>query len=183
MTTQNISLSLLVPNDGNQIAGLQANPRTITEVEFNRLKQSMKSLPELLQYRPLIVAEMENGKYCIISGNMKYAAALDMKWKELPCKIIPQGGADVDTLRRWMLKDDVSYGSDDMQALKEWDYKELKEWEGVDYAKQFDIDHFFAEGGDPFIITVQLTEDTAELVEVIKTQLKTELKQYNCKVK
>ncbi|MEE1096546.1 MAG: ParB N-terminal domain-containing protein [Paludibacteraceae bacterium] len=92
MTTQNISLSLLVPNDGNQIKGLQANPRTITEVEFNRLKQSMKSLPELLQYRPLIVAEMENGKYCIISGNMKYAAALDMKWKELPCKIIPRGG-------------------------------------------------------------------------------------------
>lgn len=183
MTTQNIPIKKLIPNDGKQIKGLQANPRTITEMEFNRLKQSMISLPELLQYRPLIVAEMENGKYCIISGNMKYEAAKDMGWKELPCKIIPQGKVSVETLRRWMLKDDVTYGSDDLQALKEWDYKELKEWDGVDYAKQFDIDHFFAEEGDPYIITVQLTEDTADMVEIIKTELKTQLKQYNCKIK
>ena len=47
-----------------------------------------------------------------------------------------------------MLKDDVSYGSDDMQALKEWDYKELKEWEGVDFKQIKEKIHKYLDHGN-----------------------------------
>lgn len=59
--------------------------------------------------REILVYPMSNSKYVIIGGNMRYRAMKELKYKEAPCKVIPQV-ATTEQLKAYTLKDNSGYG-------------------------------------------------------------------------
>lgn len=73
MQAQLIDIKRLSPNKG-QIAGVPANPRFIRDERFEKLKESIKSDPEMMQVRE-IVAYDNGGELVVVMGNMRYRAS------------------------------------------------------------------------------------------------------------
>lgn len=124
-----IPIKKLVNNNG-QIEGLPKNPRIIKDHKYLKLKASIEENPEFLGARELLVYAHENN-FVILAGNMRFKVAQELNFKEIPCKIIPSGYT-IDQLKAIVIKDNVSYGSEDWDALaNEWDYEQLQFW-GMD---------------------------------------------------
>ena len=135
---QKIKIGELVPNEG-QIEGLPANPRTISDTQFEQLKKSLQETPEMLSYRELLVYPY-GSQYVIIAGNMRYRAAVELGMDELPCKIIPTT-TSIRKLREYAAKDNIEYGSWDVDILaNEWDLGEMEDWgmdlSGIDWPRE-----------------------------------------------
>lgn len=167
-----IPIKQLIPNTG-QIEGIPTNPRTITEDEFERLKTSIQSLPELLKYRPLIVIPY-NGKYVVIAGNMRYEAALQLGHKTISCKIIDTD-TDKSIIRQWLIKDNVGYGQNDYALLAEWDKEEIFGWLGFDIASHIDTSDIYNDN-EPNTIRIELSKGTDK--DKLKQELKDALAEY-----
>lgn len=173
-----ISLDKLEPNNG-QLEGLPSNPRQITETKMALLKQNIKQYPEMLKLRGLMVYPLENGKYIIIGGNMRYRAMSELGMKEAPCIIIPKE-TDVEKLKAYTIIDNNGFGKYDWDMLaNEWDEFELEEW-GVDLPikeSMVDVDDFFSsieenkdkDGKDKLI--VEIPSEMADKKEDIKQSL------------
>lgn len=124
-----IPVKQLTENKG-QIAGVPTNPRQWTKADVERLAKSLADTPELFEMRPCLVYE-QGGKYVVIGGNMRLAAAKHNHETEVPCIVIP-ADTTPDKLRELVLKDNGSFGAWDFDALaNEWDDLPLVEW-GVD---------------------------------------------------
>lgn len=155
-----IELRLLQPNEG-QIEGLPSNPRTIDKEKFEKLKKSLTDDPEMLQLRELLVYEYE-GKYVIIGGNMRYHAAKYLKFKTLPCKIIPKE-TSIEKLKAITIKDNNSFGSYDWDMLaNSWDSELLEDW-GVDLPDDWNINDEEDKGNEAK--EDDFTEEDAEKAE------------------
>lgn len=113
-------------NEG-QIPGVPANPRRIDRNRLDDLRASLKDAKEFLDLRPVIVY-YHDGRNVAIAGNMRVAAAKMDHWDSIPCHRITKVDS-VKTLREIAIKDNVSFGKDDFEALiSEWDASELNEW-------------------------------------------------------
>jgi hypothetical protein len=124
-----IPIKKLVNNNG-QIEGLPKNPRIIKDHKYLKLKSSIEENPEFLGARELLVYAHENN-FVILAGNMRFKVAQELNFKEIPCKIIPSSFT-IEQLKAIVIKDNVSYGSEDWEALaNEWDYEQLQFW-GLD---------------------------------------------------
>ena len=124
-----LPLAKLEVNKG-QIEGVPKNPRFIRDNKFKQLVESVSNTPEMMKARPLIVHQ-QGEKYVVLAGNMRLRAMRELKWKECPCAITAEG-TDAKKLREYAIKDNVSFGEDDMDLLaNEWDLEELTEW-GMD---------------------------------------------------
>lgn len=121
-----ISVGKLVQNNG-QIDGVPKNPRTWEQGDVERLAKSIEETPELLDARGLIVVP-HGGKFVVIGGNMRLAACRQLKLKELPCMVLPEG-TDAEKLKAIAIKDNGSFGAWDFEALKldDWDPVMLEE--------------------------------------------------------
>jgi hypothetical protein len=83
----------------------------------------------MLSARELLVYQHEN-QNIVIGGNMRLRAAKELGYKELPCKVLTDLTSE--QIRAIVIKDNVSFGSDDFESLSnEWDSLELEEW-GMD---------------------------------------------------
>jgi len=134
-----IPIKKLVNNNG-QIEGLPKNPRIIKDHKYLKLKASIEENPEFLGARELLVYAHENN-FVILAGNMRFKVAQELNFKEIPCKVIPNNYT-LDQLKAIVIKDNISYGSEDWEALaNEWDYEQLGFW-GLD-VPQFgnDVDY------------------------------------------
>lgn len=121
-----IPLSKLEVNNG-QIAGLPKNPRFIKDYKFQKLKKSLEDSPEMLNLRELIVFP-HGDKFVIIGGNMRYRAAKELKFKELPCKILSKN-TPVEKLKEYTIKDNNAFGEYDWDDVaNEWDAELLTDW-------------------------------------------------------
>jgi DNA modification methylase len=124
--TKNIQVSELITNKG-QIKGLPKNPRFIRDEKFKKLKASIEESPEMMSLRELLVYPYE-GRFVIIAGNMRYRAAKEIGFNELPCKIIPPE-TPVEALKAYTIKDNAGFGEWDFDALaNEWDFDDLQRW-------------------------------------------------------
>lgn len=145
MERKKIKIEKVLTNDG-QIEGLPANPRKINDDEFQKLVESIKSLPEMTEVRDLIVVE-KDGMYITIGGNMRLLVYQKLGYKQVPCCILP-ADTSVEKLRKITMLDNKSYGENDWQAIKsDWDIEELKTW-GVELPKfmnedNLNLDNFF----------------------------------------
>ena len=129
MKTERIRISDVELNTG-QVPGLPSNPREWTREELNRLKKSIKETPELLEARGVIVYP-HGEKFVVLGGNMRLAAARELKMEEVPCIVVPED-TPVEKLKEIVIKDNGSFGSWDFDALgNEWDDLPLTEW-GLD---------------------------------------------------
>lgn len=121
-----IPLSKLEVNTG-QIDGLPKNPRFIKDYKFQKLKKSLEESPEMLHLRELIVFP-HGDKFVIIGGNMRYRAAKELKFKELPCKILSKD-TPVEKLKEYTIKDNNAFGEYDWDDVaNEWDAELLTDW-------------------------------------------------------
>ena len=165
-----IPIKKLVNNNG-QIEGLPKNPRIIKDHKYLKLKASIEENPEFLGARELLVYAHENN-FVILAGNMRFKVAQELNFKEIPCKIIPSSFT-IDQLKAIVIKDNVSYGSEDWEALaNEWDYEQLQFW-GMDVPNidnsEIDLDSFFEEDNtekeQKFKIVLEYTEDDYNAIE------------------
>lgn len=121
-----IALTELDFNTG-QILGLPPNPREWTDLELKRLSKSMKGTPELVEARGCIVVPYE-GRYVVLGGNLRLAAAKFLKWADIMCAVLPEG-TKVAKLKEIVLKDNSSFGSWDLSLLrKDWSNFDFGDW-------------------------------------------------------
>lgn len=121
-----IKSSLLVQNDG-RIPGVPANPRYIRKDEFKTLKRNIEQDPKFLYTNELKVYEFE-GKFVVISGNMRLRACKQIGIKEIPCKIIPQDWTADDIMKEAILSN-VQLGEWDTESLgNEWSHLPLDDF-------------------------------------------------------
>lgn len=126
---ERISLDQLDFNTG-QIPGLPPNPREWTDSEIKRLAKSMKGTPELTEARGCIVVPYE-GRFVVLGGNLRLAAAKFLKWPDIMCAVLPEG-TKVRKLKEIVLKDNSSFGSWDLSLLrKDWAEFDFGDW-GID---------------------------------------------------
>ena len=129
MDFKKIHLTRLDFNTG-QIPGLPPNPREWTDLELKRLAKSMKNTPELVEARGCIVVPYE-GRYVVLGGNLRLAAAKYLKWPDIMCAILPEG-TKVSKLKEIVLKDNSSFGAWDLSMLrKDWAEFDFGDW-GID---------------------------------------------------
>ena len=124
-----IPLGALDFNTG-QIPGLPPNPRSWTDAEIKKLAKSMKATPELAEARGCIVVP-HKGRFVVLGGNLRLAAAKFLKWPAIMCAVL-QEGTKVAKLKEVVLKDNSSFGSWDLSMLrKDWSEFDLQGW-GID---------------------------------------------------
>lgn len=122
------------------------NPRFIRDEKFNKLVQSLKDFPEMLDKRPVIIDEA----FVILGGNMRYRAAKVIGLKHVPCQQVTDWTEE--QKREFIIKDNVGFGEWDWDILTgEWDAEQLGEW-------GLDLPDFNAEDDEPY----ELPSDTAE---------------------
>lgn len=128
-----------------------SNPRVIKDDKFKKLVESIKSLPEMAEVRPIVV----NKDMIVLGGNMRLKAMKEAGWKEVPVQIVdwPE-----DKQREFIIKDNVGFGEWEWQLLStEWDVEQLGEW-GLDVPA--------------FAITeAEAQEDNYEIPDEVKTDI------------
>ena len=118
MQIQTLQISNIKPNSNN--------PRIVKKAKFEKLKESIKELPEMLQLRPLIL----NEDNVILGGNMRYKALVELGYTEVP--VIRAESLTERQAQEFLIKDNLSYGDWDFDILaNEWDSVDLDDW-GLD---------------------------------------------------
>lgn len=114
---------------------LEDNPRTISEGQLQKLKESIQKNPDYFEARPIILSD-RTGHLVIIAGNQRYDACVQLGIKEVPTVLIPNLTEERE--REIIIRDNVSNGEWDEMILKDkWDVEELKDW-GVDLPADWD---------------------------------------------
>ena len=94
------------------------NPRSISKEKYKKLKSSIEAFPQMLEVRPLVVADG-----IVLGGNMRLLVMKDLGYREVYAIDVTewtQGQRD-----EFMIKDNLSFG--------DWNYDYLaNEWEGTD---------------------------------------------------
>jgi len=112
-----ISLSEIKPNPNN--------PRVIKGPSFKKLVESIKTFPEMMAARPIVVDK----NMVVLGGNMRLKALQELGRKEAFVYV-----ADWDDVknREFIIKDNVGFGEWDWDMLaNEWENEELIDW-GLD---------------------------------------------------
>jgi site-specific DNA-methyltransferase (adenine-specific) len=105
------------------------NPRIIKDDKFKKLVQSIKDFPEMLDIRPIVV----NKDGIILGGNMRFKACLEAGIKEPPYKVVD---LTEEQQKEFLIKDNVSGGEWDWDALQEsFNIDLLDNW-GLDIPKE-----------------------------------------------
>ena len=187
--------SVLELNEG-QLEGLPKNPRYIRDEKFAKLKLSLETSPEFLKANPLRVYPLDNGKYIIIDGNMRYLAGNEIGITEYPCYIFKKE-TPIAKLKEFLIKANIAYGNTDWDALAndDWDVKDLEDWGmDVDFLHEgddLDPESFFKEVEDAEAskevvehFTIEVPEAQVEHLEAIKEAVKVTLEEWEgCKIK
>jgi len=157
MQRKKIKIGLIETNEG-QILGVPKNPRYIKDAEFEKLKQSIKDFPEMLEIREVVVFPL-NGRFIALGGNMRFLGCKDLGYKEIDCVILP-ADMPAEKLREFAIKDNGNFGAWDFDMLaNEWDL-ELLDMANVT------IPNFELPEETP-----EATEDNYEIPETIKTNI------------
>lgn len=131
---QNIDITKLEYNEG-QIEGLSKNPRWLHDDESKKLKKSLIDSPEFLEYKPLMVYAMDNGKYVTICGNMRLRVANELRldghseFDTIPCVVL-KADTPIQKIKEYAIKDNVQAGNWDWDELAngEWEIEDLVDW-------------------------------------------------------
>lgn len=132
--TKVLKVADLRPNEG-QITGVPANPRYITDYEFQALCKSLEedNLTGVLQMK----VYNWQGEWVVLDGNMRLRALQEMGIEEVQCLIVPDD-ADAKTLRKIVITSNSTFGQYDMDALaNDWSDDPLSDW-GCDVPKNID---------------------------------------------
>lgn len=125
MKNQIISMNDIIPTKLIALSKLKANPsnpRIIKDSRFKLLVESIKSFPEMLKFRPIIVDE----NYVVLGGNMRMRACKEAGLKRVP--VLNASELSKEKQDELIIKDNVSFGQFDWDIIaNEWPDKSL-EW-------------------------------------------------------
>jgi DNA modification methylase len=142
--------------DINLIFENPQNPRKITEEMFEKLKNSIKEDPQILDAKPLVVERID-GNYIVLGGNMRLKALKALNYREVP--IFDATNWSKETKRRFIVKDNLSNGIWDYELLaSQYDMDELENW-GME-----DIDKYYEQTPDEKENDIPETPETAQTV-------------------
>ena len=118
----------------NDLKQLENNPRQIKKADFDRLKESVKKNDKFFEAHPIIASD-RTGENVIIAGNMRWKAARELGFSEVPAVILHDLTEDEE--REIIIRSNVENGEWDFDMLaNEWDIDQLQEW-GVQDVKPF----------------------------------------------
>ena len=162
-----IEISKLKPNPDN--------PRLIKDEKYQKLIQSIKEFPQMLELRPIIC----NEAMIVLGGNMRLKACKEAGIKKIP--YLMAKGLSAEQEREFIIKDNIGFGEWEWSMISgEWDLEKLQEW-GMDLPL-FDSDDLgdgfdLPEGGkEPFqqmtfnLADEQATQIKNALEEIKKTE-------------
>lgn len=113
-----VNIQQIIPNSDN--------PRLVNTAKFEKLKESIKNLPQMLELRPIVV----DSNNIILGGNMRYKALVELGYKEI--YIIQAGNLTDEQKKEFIIKDNLNYGDWDYDILANaWDSYDLEKW-GLD---------------------------------------------------
>jgi DNA modification methylase len=99
------------------------NPRHIADKNFNKLVESIKNFPQMLEIRPIVV----NDDMIVLGGNMRLKACKEAGLKEV--HIIRAKDLTEDQQREFIIKDNVGFGEWDWEMINaDWNKDELEDW-------------------------------------------------------
>lgn len=102
------------------------NPRIIKDDKFQKLVASIRSFPEMLKLRPIVV----NADMVVLGGNMRLRACQSAGLKEVP--VLVADSLTPEQQREFIIKDNLGFGEWDWDALaNNWYAEELDAW-GLD---------------------------------------------------
>ena len=192
---QRVNLSCLELNEG-QIVGIPKNPRYLKGEEHDKLKKSLKDSPELLQYKPLMVYAIEDGKFVVICGNMRLRICQELHnegvkgFDALPCFVL-NNDVPIAKIKEYAIKDNVQAGNWDWDELAngDWEVNDLQDW-GVDCSffntdeDDTDIDELFedAQNTDSKVkdikLSIHIPQELEDKVDEIKEIIKSAVSEY-----
>jgi len=107
------------------------NPRFIKDNKFKSLVDSLKRHPEYLTTHKITY---KNG--VIFGGNMRYRALLELGYTEVPDEwVIDVSDWSDESIREYVVVDNIPYGENDWELLSEqYEKEELENW-GMDVDK------------------------------------------------
>jgi ParB-like chromosome segregation protein Spo0J len=141
------------------------NPRVIKDDKFQKLVQSIKEFPKMLEIRPIVV----NDDMIVLGGNMRLKACKEAGLKEVP--IIKASDLTEEQQREFIIKDNVGFGEWDWEQLKEWDGEELEAW-GLDVPEfADDVDYSILDDED---VEDQLNDMTNGVKKAIQIEFEAE---------
>lgn len=190
-----IDITKLEYNEG-QIEGLSKNPRWLHDDEGEKLKKSLIDSPEFLEYKPLMVYAMDNGKYVTICGNMRLRVANELRldghseFDTIPCVIL-KADTPIEKIKEYAIKDNVQAGNWDWDELAngEWKTDDLQNW-GVDCSflntdeDDTDIDELFEDAQNTeskvkdIKLSVHIPQELEDKVDEIKEIIKSAVSEY-----
>lgn len=171
-----IDLNLIHVND--------KNPRTISKKNFEKLKNSIKDFPKMLELRPIVIKT--DGT--ILGGNMRFLAIKDLglelkdEWFKVADKLT------IEEEKRFIVEDNVSFGEWDSEMLaNEWDRELLDQW-GIDvgewdelkeYSRIVTAPVYTPNGEKPLVKDLYNRKKLDELInEIDKTNIPEEDKEF-----
>ena len=193
---ERINLSCLELNEG-QIVGIPKNPRYLKGEEYDKLKKSLKSSPELLQYKPLMVYAIEGDKFVVICGNMRLRICQELHnegvegFDALPCFVLNKD-VPIAKIKEYATKDNVQAGNWDWDELAngDWEVDDLQDW-GVNcsflgnYSEEStDINALFEDAQNAedkpkeIKLSVHIPQELEEKLEEIKETIKAAISEY-----
>ena len=99
------------------------NPRQIKKDDFERLKKSVQSFPQMLDIREIVVDENNR----ILGGHQRVKALLANGEKEVNVKVVE--GLTEEEKREFVIRDNIQNGEWDFDMLaNEWDDLPLDDW-------------------------------------------------------
>lgn len=107
------------------------NPRKISNQQFERLKESLRNFPEMLEKRPIVYDE----NFVVLGGNMRLRALREVAQEGLNVKDeyfkLAEGWSE-EQKREFVIKDNIELGEWDKSVLgEEWADLPLEDW-GID---------------------------------------------------
>lgn len=115
MKTQRVAIKDIKPNTDN--------PRIIKDDRFYRLVESIKTFPQMLEIRPVVI----NSEMMVLGGNMRLKACQEAGLTEIP--VVLADSLTTDQQRQFIIKDNVSSGEWNWDALANtWEMDDLQAW-------------------------------------------------------
>ena len=140
------------------------NPRSIRKDKLDKLVESLKQFPEMLEARPIVVDK--DG--VVLGGNMRLKAAQLAGLQEVPI-FVREWNPEKD--EQFVIKDNVSFGEWDWDVLaNEWEVDELQDW-GMDLPIVNERLEALGDGQPEITVTEEILEEHNYIVFTFDNQL------------
>lgn len=117
----------------SQLKANPTNPRIIKDDKFNKLVESLRGFPEMMEKRPIVCVTDVDGKLFPLGGNMRLRAIQKLGMKDIPDTWVTLADDWTEEKRKeFTIKDNASFGEWNWDDLaNEWDTDLLSDW-GMD---------------------------------------------------